>query len=580
MATKKIPYGLSDFQRISGDNYYYVDKTRYIEEFEQSSSFLFMIRPRRFGKSLWLSTLQSYYDIATADRFEELFGAYYIGQHPTPERNKYLILSFNFAGVSPEIEMLPSSFESHVKMRFLEFNLTYSHLFSTGYLEGYEKCTNSAERMEYVMMNCKKEGLSIYLIIDEYDNFTNVVLSKHGNQSYRDLTHAAGFYRAFFNKLKEATTGSGAAVKRMFITGVSPVTLDDVTSGFNIADQATLEPRFNEFLGFTEDEVREMLEYYKNEGCPVGNVEERLVVMREWYDNYCFSKLCRDSKVYNSDMVLYCMKYLLVYGKFPDSMVDQNIRTDYAKLRHLVILDKQLNGNFSRIRQIVEEGEIRSEIAYSFPAEELMKPANFDSLLFYFGLLTIDREEEQQLVLKVPNLTIRQMLFSYIESGYREAEIFSTNMMQLSVLIGKMAYHGEWRPAFEYFGQQLKEQTSVRDYIDGEKAIQTFHMVYMGLTNHYIIWPERELNKGFCDLWMSPNLVYHPEMKYSYIVELKYLKHGASDEELNIKLETAKGQLRQYANERKWQSQTGSTKVRYIAVVYRAWELTALEEIL
>ena len=579
MATKKIPYGISDFRRVSTENYYYVDKTRFIEQVEASAPFLFLIRPRRFGKSLWLAMLSSYYDVAAKDDFDRIFGQYYIGQHPTAEHNSYLILKFNFAMVNPEIDELNESFEFHASMCFKEFNMKYGHLLGEDYLKGYEQAVNAENRLEYIALSCKQAGLSIYLIIDEYDNFTNVVLSRHGKDRYRDLTHGAGFFRFFFNKIKGVATGELAAVKRMFITGVSPVTLDDVTSGFNIASMITMDPYFNEILGFTEGEVREMLEYYKAEGCWSGDTGKVLGIMREWYDNYCFSRSCCDVKMYNPDMVLYFVKYLARTGMMPETLVDLNVKTDYGKLRYLVMLDNKLNGNFSRIREIAEKGEISSEIIPSFPAEELPFKENFTSLLFYFGLLTIDRVERGKTVLKVPNLTIRQVLFSYIERGYREAKLFNVKAGDLDDLMAGMAYDGAWRPVFEYFGEEVKAQLGIRDFLEGEKAVQTLHLVYMNLTNYFIIWPERELNKGYADLWMSPNLLNHPEMKYSYVVEFKYLRHDAGEEEVVAKLEEAREQLRQYGGDAKLEASRGTTTVRYIAVVYRAWELSALEEV-
>lgn len=280
--------------------------------------------------------------------------------------------------------------------------------------------------------------------------------------------------------------------------------------------------------------------------------------------------------MYNSDMVLYFLNHLTGTGKVPRTLVDLNMKTDYGKLRHLIILDKRLNGNFSRIRQIAEEGEVAASIEPSFPAEELVKPDNFTSLLFYFGILTIDRVEEGETVLKVPNLTIRQILFSYIEQGYREADVFDIKTIRLRELMKNMAYRGEWRPVFEYFAEEIREQTSIRDYIEGEKAIQTFHLVYMNLTNYFVIYPERELNKGYADLWMSPNFLNHPEMEYSYVVEFKYLKHGATDKEVEVKLAEAREQLQRYAGDKKIEAARGRTKVRYIAVVYRSWELAGL----
>lgn len=578
MTTMRIPYGITDFRRFADDDFYYVDKTRFIEQIELSPSFLFLIRPRRFGKSLWLAMMECYYDINARDEFDRLFGKYYIGLHPTRERNSYLILKFNFAEVNPDAGELKTSFEAHASLRFDSFNKKYKHLFGEDYLDGYKQMTNAEERLAYVSEQCRLANLPIYLIIDEYDNFTNVVLSRHGHERYRDLTHGAGFFRFFFNKIKGATTGDNAAVRRMFITGVSPVTLDDVTSGFNIATMITIDSRFNEILGFTGNEVREMLEYYKSEGCWSGDTDKMLAVMREWYDNYCFSKDCCDVKMYNSDMVLYFMDKLIAHGKMPDELVDQNVKTDYGKLRHLIILDKRLNGNFSRIKEIAERGEIASSIETSFPAEQLIETSKFTSLLFYFGILTIDRVEMGKTVLKVPNLTIRQMLFSYIEQGYREAGIFKLKIYELDKLMQQMAYNGDWRPVFEYFASELKAQTSIRDYLEGEKAVQTQHLVYLSMTNYFTIYPERELNKGYADLWLAPNFWVHPTMEYSYVVEFKYLPRGASDEEVTAKLAAARAQLQQYAGDPKLQEQCGTTTLRCIVVVYRAWELAALEE--
>ena len=498
---------------------------------------------------------------------------------PTPEHNSYLILSFNFAQVNPDPEVLLQSFEEHTSYCFDNFNAKYAHLLGEDYLEEYAKATNAGSRLEYVALRCMQAKQPIYLIIDEYDNFTNVVLSRYGHSRYHDLTHGAGFFRFFFNKIKGATTDSGASFKRMFISGVSPVTLDDVTSGFNIASMITLDPRFNEVLGFTESEVREMLEYYKAEGKWNGNTDEVLDVMRKWYDNYCFSEECTDVKMYNPDMVLYFMNYLTANRTAPKTLVDNNVKTDYKKLKYLVLLDKHLNGNFSRIKQIAEDGEIKANIETAFPAENLIEPDNFISLLFYFGILTIDRMERGKPVLRVPNLTIRQVLFSYIEQGYRDTEVFRMKTMQLDDLMSGMAYDGDWRPVFEYFAEEVRNQTSIRDYIEGEKAIQTLHLVYMNLTNYFVIFPEQEMNKGFSDLWMSPNFLNHPEMQYCYVVEFKYLKHEATDAEVAAKLEEAREQLKLYAGDAKHEQAKGHTTLRRIAVVYRAWEMAALEEV-
>ncbi len=534
MATKKIPYGISDFQRLSGEDYYYVDKTRFIEEIEKAPSFLFL---------------------------------------------SYLILSFNFAQVNPDPEVLIQSFEEHASGCFERFNAKYAHLLGEGYLEGYDKKPNAESRFEYITNRCSAAGQSVYLMIDEYDHFTNMVLSHNGHNHYDDFKRKVDFFCFFFKKIKGATTDVGASVKRMFISGVSPVTLDDVTSGFNIASMITLNPRFHEILGFTEPEVRAMLEYYKAEGCWSGDTDEVLDIMREWYDNYCFSETCTDVKMFNPDMVLYFLNELISTRMIPKSLVDENVKTDYKKLKYLIILDKHLNGNFSRIKRIAEEGEIMEDIRTAFPAERLVEGRNFISLLFYFGILTIDRVEYGSPVLRVPNLTIRQVLFSYIEQGFYEAEVFRLDESHLTDLMRRMAYFGEWQPVFQYLADKLNEQTSVRDYLQGEKAVQMFHLVYLSLTNFFVIFPEQEMNKGFSDLWMSPNFLNHPEMQYSYIVEFKYLPHDASEADVAAKLAEARTQLQQYAADAKYAASKGHTALRRLAVVYRAWELAALEEV-
>ena len=175
-------------------------------------------------------------------------------------------------------------------------------------------------------------------------------------------------------------------------------------------------------------------------------------------------------------------------------------------------------------------------------------------------------------------MTIRQILFSYIEQGYKDADVFKIKMYHLNDLMSGMAYDGDWRPVFEYFAEEVRNQTGIRDYIEGEKAIQTLHLVYMNLTNYFVIFPEQEMNKGFSDLWMAPNFLNHPEMQYCYVVEFKYLRHEATDEEVAAKVEEACAQLRQYAHDAKYGKAKGHTTLKRIAVVYRVWELAALEE--
>ena len=380
---KKIPYGLTDYLRIVTEDYYYVDKTRYIEDLEKTAAFLFLIRPRRFGKSLFLNMLYCYYDVRYADKFDELFGNQYIGKHPTSEQGKYLVLYFNFSAVRGTGEALEENFNMYAKIQMEAFADQYASYFEPGFSQGIRELKSAASQLNYIGKRAGMLGLSIYLLIDEYDNFTNTILSSEGNNVYRALTHDSGFYRGFFNIVKAITTGPEAPVKRMFITGVSPVTLDDVTSGFNIGTNITTDERFNSMVGFSESELQEMLSYYESEGMLVNSKEELVRLMKPWYDNYCFAWECIGQTMYNSDMVLYFLNNYLLKKRAPSDMLDRNIRTDYSKLRHFIRIDKMQEEGRSVITRLIDTGEVNGNVIKdSFPAENLADPGNFVSLLY------------------------------------------------------------------------------------------------------------------------------------------------------------------------------------------------------
>lgn len=579
MAIKGIPYGVSDYERITRDNLYYVDKTRFIPLIEQVASYFFMIRPRRFGKSLLLSVLESYYDINNADRFEELFGERYIYQHPTDLRAKFMILRFNFSGVNPSPEKLLSSFEQHCEKQFILFMDKYERFFTPGFREEVMQRSTADERLGYINMKASGLGLRIYLIIDEYDNFTNTILSSYGTAAYHKATHGEGAFRFFFNVIKEATTGSGMALERMFITGVSPITLDDVTSGFNIGSNRSTDVRFNGIVGFSETELRTMLEYYKDAGTSVKDVDALVATMKPWYDNYCFAEDALDESMYNSDMVLYFLNDYLGIGKAPKMMIDNNIRTDYNKIRHLISIDKKLGLNFSVIREIVETGSIVATINTSFSAEAMVKPDNFKSLLYYFGMLSIRGVEHGDVILRVPNLAVREQLFTYLLDSYQQADLFTADLSQLGSLVKAMAYKGEWKPVFEYIGHELKTQSRIREFIDGEAHIKGFLLAYLGLTNYYQISPEWESNKGYADFFFKPSPSL-PDIEYIYLLEVKYAKKDDPQTKVGALRKEAVEQLVQYAADPIVGQTIGTAKLRLIYVIFRTWEVVEMEEVL
>ena len=580
---KALPYGLSDFPRIMRKNYYYVDKTRFIELIERQPSYLFLIRPRRFGKSLFLAMLETYYSIDYADSFKEIFGELYIGKHPTEEHNSYMVLRFNFSEVSSKLETVERSFSEYCCMVMKNFILKYERLLGSRIWE----IVNPGETNPEQMLAALKEYVSrtdcprIYLLIDEYDNFTNTILSSYGQERYREKTHGDGLIRGFFNNVKASTSNAGAAVERLFITGVSPITMDDVTSGFNIGTNISTLPQFNNIIGFSEDEVREMITYYKDEDALPENitVDGLVEIMKPWYDNYCFSEDRLEERMFNSDMALYFLNSYLQLGKAPKMMVDNNIRTDYNKLRHLVQIDKTFGANASVIQQIIAEGSITAQIATSFPAEKMTDTENFKSLLFYFGMLSIQGTDFGSAILGIPNLTVREQLYTYLVEAYREAKMFDLDLSSFSALVKEMALRGEWEPVFRFFARELERQSAIREFIDGEAHIKGFLLAYLGLTQGYVILPEHESSKGYADFYMMPDLLHQSDIAYSYIVEVKYARRDASDADIALLKRDAAEQLRRYAADEKVLRTKGNTRLELITLVFKGWELVVLEKL-
>lgn len=578
---KLIPYGISDFPRLIREDYYYVDKTRYIELIERQPPYLFLIRPRRFGKSLFLAMLKAYYDIDYARQFDELFGKLYIGQHPTPRHNRYMVLRFNFSEVKARPEDLEQKFCEYCCMVMKNFILKYETVLGSQVrqvvdLDGIDPGLMLSALNQYMT---RVECPRIYLMIDEYDNFTNTILSTYGNDRYRLTTHGDGFIRGFFNVIKAATSDADAAVERMFITGVSPVTMDDVTSGFNIGTNISTSPLFNAVIGFHQEEVRTLLAYYKDEGAfPQGiTIEELLAEMKPWYDNYCFSTGCLNEHMFNSDMTLYYLNSYITLQYPPEAMVDNNIRTDYNKLRHLVQVDKGFGANASVIQEVVTHGSIVADLVTAFPAEDIVKAENFKSLLFYFGLLSICGTNFGSAVLGIPNLTVREQIYTYLIEAYSKASLFDIDLSHLSRLVRDMALKGQWQPVFRYLADELERQSTIREFMEGEAHVKGFLLAYLGLTRGYILQPEHESGKGYADFYMMPDLVRQPEIAYSYLVEVKYAKRDATDAAIEALRQEAAGQLIRYSTDERIARTRGGTQLIGLILVFKGWEMVVAE---
>lgn len=414
---KRIPYGMQNFEDVIERDCYYVDKTPFIEKIEESNMYFFFIRPRRFGKSLTLSMLENYYDINKKDKFESLFGNLYIGKNPTPERNSYLILHLNFAMISAGLDNYKKGLDAHCNNKFNSFCSRYAHLLPPDIKEEMNQKEDAVAQLGFLCDKCAEAGLKIYLFIDEYDHFTNQILAHKEHESrYREQTHGEGYLRHFFDTIKGA---AGDSLGRVFVTGVSPVTMNDLTSGFNIGTNYSLSPEFNEMVGFTEEEVREMLGYYASVLPFRHSVDELIEVMKPWYDNYCFSEEeYGKTTMYNSVMVLYFVdNYIRNNYDIPKKLVETNIRIDYDKIiRKLIRYDREFSHNSGIIEDMLVKGFALGDLKdiFPFPSNCTNAPDSILSLLFYFGMITIDGSYQGYNRFVISNKATRQQIYKLL----------------------------------------------------------------------------------------------------------------------------------------------------------------------
>ena len=575
---KRIPYGMQNFEDVIKEDCYYVDKTPFIEQIEESNKYFFFIRPRRFGKTLTLSMLENYYDINKKDKFEEIFGKLYIGQNPTPEHNTYLIIHLNFAEVAAGLDDYKNGLDNHCRLVFNFFCDIYAHILPANTKEGMEKLTDAVSQLRFLCQKCQEVGKKIYLFIDEYDNFTNMILAHEEHlMRYRNQTHGEGYLRQFFNTIKGA---AGNTLGRVFVTGVSPVTMDDLTSGFNIGTNYSLSPKFNEMTGFTEEEVREMLDYYSSV-LPFNHTTDELIkVMKPWYDNYCFAvKSYGKTTMYNSVMVLnFISNYIDNEYDIPDSMVETNIRIDYDKLRMLIRHDKEFAHDASIIQQLVTQGFVIGTLNENFPAERINDPDNFLSLLFYFGMVTIDGTYKGETKFIIPNEVVRDQMYTYLLDTYKENDLVYDTYAKRK-LESQMAYHGNFKPYFENIADSLKRYSSQRDKQKGEAFVHGFTLAMTSQNQFYRPISELDNDGGYADIFLAPLCDSYKDMKDSYIIELKYCKSNSTDEQLKQLFAEASAQISRYADSDLVRELVKTTQLHKLVVIYQGAEMATCEEV-
>ena len=583
---KLLPYGVADFVTVIEQNLYYVDKTMFIPELEKQPRNLFFTRPRRFGKSIFLSMLYSYYDCAQSHKFQSLFGNLWIGQHPTPLQGKYQVLFLDFSQITGNIDKLETKFNSFLSINLDAFVRQYSEYYQAE-MEEILAQEDFEEKMELIFKAAKAHQYHLYLIIDEYDNFTNVILNERGEKVYHAITHVDGFYRDVFKKFK-------GNFERIFMMGVSPVTLDDVTSGFNIGWNISIKPEFDEMLGFSTTDVVEMFTYYKKHGSIPADSDIDAIVndMKPWYDNYCFAKqaLKKKTRMFNCDMVLYYLRNYMDAGCPPEEMIDPNTRTDYGKMKKLLQFDKLDGERKGIIRKIAEEEQIVTQLYESFSAYQIPKAEIFPSLLFYYGMLTIKGTRGSKLILGIPNNNVRKQYYGYLEEEYQAKAYVDVN--QLTDYYYDMAYDGKWEEGLRFMADAYAKVSSVRDGIEAERNLQGFFMAYLNLNNYYVTAPELKLNHGYCDFFLLPDLTHYAS-QHSYILELKVLskkdfsaivegeftEDGKPMTKAEKQWREAVEQIHRYAEAPRVEALRQGTKLHLIIMQFEGWELKRMEEV-
>ncbi|NJL12520.1 MAG: AAA family ATPase [Microscillaceae bacterium] len=526
--TVKFPYGVSHFGSIPEQNYFFVDKTPFVEKLENwESKFIAYLRPRKIGKSLFVSILEHYYGKEYQTKFETLFGKYYIGQNPTPLANSYAVLVMDFSGIETSTpEKAYQGFVEKIKRNCLNFALRYN--MSEESIQDF-RAQDTPHGVLETCLNFYTGEEKIYLLIDEYDHFTNEILIQDLNQFKKAVTKN-GYVRKFYETVKTATRNG--LIDRVFITGVSPVTLDSLTSGFNIITNLTSELVFHEMMGFTEEEVSNIIDLILKD-----NSRKDLIMsdLRKWYNGYLFHKKSKN-RIYNSDMVLYFCKHFQRYQEYPDEMLDINIAPDYGKLKSMFEIQNP-QGNYALLERILHEQGIEENLILQFSFDRGFSDSQFVSFLFYMGYLTIQGESRGRLLFAIPNYVIRELYWEYFAWLITQREQLDYDEMKVGNAVADMT-EGNLTTFLDLL-TQVTCRFADRDYQNfDEKYIKVLMMSFIAMANIYIIESERPANPvGYIDL-----LLLAPSTKkidYEYIFELKYVPKGEA-KPARIKAEQAK----------------------------------------
>ena len=512
----KIPYGESNFKKVITEGYIYIDKTDYIPKLEAAGSHLFLLRPRRFGKSLFLSMLEHYYDVARRDDFDALFGGLYIGKNPTQSRNSYPVLFMDFSGIDTDggHDTIYHAFDRKIANALLGFLQRYHYPPETHTLINTE--TSPQSRMETFLRILGDQ--KILLLIDEYDHFANSILADD-LKLFQKIMGKGGFVRSFYEVLKTAT--QRGTLDRLFITGVTPLMLDSMTSGFNIGKNLSLHEDFNEAIGFTEAEVITLLQPLADH-CALG-LEKLLENTRLWYNGYRFN-LKADTSVYNANMLLYFVdSFDRKRCEYPKPMLDENIASDYGKIMKMFSIGNR-DENFSVLELLINTGEAQAAQRRKFEFDKGFECDDFISLLAYMGFITLSRETLSGEIFVIPNYAIREFYFHYFKVELERRNQFSIPNHDLRLAVEQLAVNADFQPLITQL-ERVMQLLSNRDALKmDEKHLKVILLTLLYQTQIYFIHSEREMGHKYPDILL---LERNPlKVPFQHLVELKYCKKG------------------------------------------------------
>jgi hypothetical protein len=512
----KLPYGISNFKSLITGGYAYIDKTDYIAKLEEAGKYQILLRPRRFGKSLFLSALEHYYDIRYQADFETLFSTLYIGKHPTPLKSSYPVLFMEFSGIGTEggHAQIYQDFDRKIAHALQKFLTRYGYPDST--LEGVEREPSPQTKMEYFFRIVAEQ--KILLLIDEYDHFANTILSQD-LKLFQSVVGKGGFVRSFYETIKTGTmTGT---VDRLFITGVTPLMLDSMTSGFNIGENISLHEDFNSAVGFTQPEVERLLRPLV-QACQL-DADALMADVRRWYNGYRFYAQAQET-VYNPNMLLYFLKNFRVKDcSYPEQMLDENIASDYGKIMGMFSIGNR-DTNFAVLDEIINTGEVSATQRRKFDFDKGFDRDDFISLLAYMGFVSLQRKTLSGEVFSIPNHAIQELYFHYFKVELERRNQISIPDRALLLAVEALALDDDIQPLATEM-QRVLPLLSNRDAVGmDEKHIKTLVLTLLYQSSVYFIQSEREVGHKYPDILLMERSPF--AVKHQHLIELKYAKRG------------------------------------------------------